>query len=158
MKSSKSNGNGSRTSQNGAALILSVDDEPGILATRQAILECEGYAVLSAADGDQALTYFETRAIDLVLLDYVMPGMNGGAVCREMKKVKPHVPVIMVSANLVDGDTLKRVDHFISKGDSPRLLLEKVREHLTRCGALATSIQPDKRTRASHLRPQLGPS
>jgi DNA-binding response OmpR family regulator len=106
--------------------------------------------VLSAADGDQALTYFETRAIDLVLLDYVMPGMNGGAVCREMKKAKPHVPVIMVSANLVDGHTLKRVDRFISKGDSPRLLLEKVREHLTRCGALATSIQPDKRTRASH--------
>ena len=135
-----------------------MDDEPGILATRQAILECEGYAVLSAADGDQAFVLLSSHSIDLVLLDYVMPGMNGGAVCREMKKVKPHVPVIMVSANLVDGDTLKRVDHFISKGDSPRLLLEKVREHLTRCGALATSIQPDKRTRASHLRPQLGPS
>ena len=149
MKSPKSNGNGSRTSHNGAALILSVDDEPGILATRQAILECEGYAVLSAADGDQALSFFLANQIDLVLLDYVMPGMNGGAVCREMKKAKPHVPVIMVSANLVDGDTLKRVNHFISKGDSPRLLLEKVRELLMRRAEPATVVQPDERSRAN---------
>jgi CheY-like chemotaxis protein len=116
MKSPKSNGNGLRPFRNNVPLILSVDDEPGILATREAILECEGYAVLSAADGDQALSFFIANEIDLVLLDYLMPGMDGGAVCREMRNIKPDVPVIMVSANHVDGDTLKRVDHFTAKG------------------------------------------
>jgi CheY-like chemotaxis protein len=150
MKTPKSNGNGSHASRNGAPLLLSVDDEPAILATRQAILECEGYTVLSAADGDQALSFFIANQVDLVLLDYVMPGMDGGAVCREMKKAKPDVPVIMVSANLVDGDTLERFDHFISKGESPRILLEKVREFLRQCAAPATIIQPYKRSRANY--------
>jgi DNA-binding response OmpR family regulator len=122
-----------------------VDDEPGILATRQAILECEGYAVLNAADGDQALAYFETQLIDLVLLDYVMPGMSGGVVCREMKKAKPNVPVIMVSANLVDADTLKQVDHFISKGEGPRILLEKIRDLLTQNAVHDIVVQADRR-------------
>ena len=93
---------------------------------------------------------FTAHQIDLVLLDYVMPGTDGGVVCREMKKVKPDVPVIMVSANLVDGETMKRVDHFISKGESPRMLLETVRQLLARCVAPATCIELDKRTRASH--------
>jgi two-component system, OmpR family, response regulator RegX3 len=145
MKSPNSNGNGSELLANGVPLILSVDDEPAILATREAILESEGYAVLSAADGDQALSFFIANQIDLVLLDYVMPGMNGGIVCREMKKAKPYVPVMMVSANIVDGDTLKLVDHFISKGGSPRLLLEKVRELLTQNTMRDTVVQPDKR-------------
>jgi CheY-like chemotaxis protein len=141
MKSPKSNGNGSQVLKSGGAfLILSVDDEPGILATRQAILECEGYAVLSAADGDQALSFFTAHQIDLVLLDYLMPGTDGGVVCREMKKVKPDVPVIMVSANLVDGETMKRVDHFISKGESPRMLLETVRQLLARNGTRNTVV------------------
>lgn len=145
MKSSKSNGNGSQPFENGPPLILSVDDDQAILLTRQAILECEGYAVLSAADGNQALAYFETQPINLVLLDYAMPGMDGGRVCREMKKAKPYVPVIMVSANLVDGDTLRRVDHFISKGDSPRVLLGKLREVLTQNAMRDIVLQSDKR-------------
>jgi DNA-binding response OmpR family regulator len=130
--------------KNGAPLILSVDDDKAILSTRQTILECEGYAVLSAADGDQALAYFETQPIDLVLLDYAMPGTNGGLVCREMKKAKPYLPVIMVSANLVDGDTLKRVDRFISKGESPRILLAIVKEFLTQNAVHNHVVQSDK--------------
>jgi DNA-binding response OmpR family regulator len=144
MKSPKSNGNGSHASKLGTPIILSVDDEPAILATRQAILECEGYAVLSAADGDQALSVFIANQIDLVLLDYVMPGMNGGAVCQEMRKIKPDVPVIMVSANLVDGDMLKRADHFISKGESPRILLATVKEFLTQNAVHDHVLQSDK--------------
>jgi CheY-like chemotaxis protein len=60
--------------------ILSVDDEPGILFTRQKLLENAGYEVLSAADGEQALHFFAAHDVDLVLLDYLMPGMDGGAV------------------------------------------------------------------------------
>jgi CheY-like chemotaxis protein len=63
---------------NGAKLILPVDDEPGVRVSRQLILESEDYEVLSAADGNQALRTFASQLVDLVLLDYVMPGMNGG--------------------------------------------------------------------------------
>ena len=90
-------------SKNGIRRILSVDDEPGILLTRQAILEKEGYKVLSAVDGEQALGLFAVQAVHLVLLDYLMPRMDGGAVAQEMKKRKPLVPTIMVSGSSVPG-------------------------------------------------------
>jgi DNA-binding response OmpR family regulator len=56
-------------SKNGTKVILSVDDEPGILVSRQLILESEGYEVLSAADGEQALRVFAGQPVDLVVLD-----------------------------------------------------------------------------------------
>lgn len=118
---------------NGTKRILSVDDEPGILFTRQAILEKEGYKVLSAVDGEHALHLFALQAVDLVLLDYLMPGMDGGAVAQEMKKRKPLVPVIMVSGSSVPEHTLTCVDCFIRKGEGPALLLEKVEQLLAAC-------------------------
>ena len=107
-------------------LILSVDDEPGILLTRQSILENAGYAVLSASDGDQALSFFGAQPVDLVLLDFVMPGMDGGVVCREMKKRRPEVPVVMISCSQVEQDTLDCVDSFLRKGEGPALLLREI--------------------------------
>ena len=84
---------------------------------------------MSAVDGEQALRLFAVQAVDLVLLDYLMPRMDGGAVAQEMKKRKPLVPVIMVSGSSVSEDTLTCVDCFIRKGEGPALLLEKI-EHL----------------------------
>src|ERR1700746_2370920 len=82
-------------SKNGTRLILSVDDEPAILVSRQLILENEGYEVLSATDGEQALRMFAGRPVDLVLLDYLMPGMDGGAVAKEIKNHNPQVPIVL---------------------------------------------------------------
>ena len=118
-------------SKNGTRLILSVDDEPGILSTRQMLLEIAGYDVLSAADGEQALHFFAAHAVDLVLLDYVMPGMDGGVVAQEIKNRKPGVPVIIVSASPMPEETLTDcVDCFIRKGEGPALLLEKIKQLL----------------------------
>ena len=111
-------------------LILSVDDEPGLLYTREKILECEGYAVLSAADGEKALEFLETHDVDLVLLDYKMPGMDGGTVAREMKRRAPTLPIIMISGNRVPGEALANVDCFIPKGRGPELLLAAIRQFL----------------------------
>jgi CheY-like chemotaxis protein len=88
-------------SKNGTRLILSVDDEPRILVSRQLILESEGCEVLSAADGEQALETFAGQPVDLVLLDYVMPGMDGGVVAKAIKNHNPRVPVVIVSASPV---------------------------------------------------------
>jgi CheY-like chemotaxis protein len=109
-------------------LILSVDDEPVLLHTRWKILQREGYDVLSAADGKQSLEFLAAYPIDLVLLDYNMPGMDGGTVSREIKLRKPLVPVIMVSANPVPEEALHWADGFVAKGEGPALLLAQTRE------------------------------
>lgn len=99
-------------SKNGTRLILSVDDEPGILLSRQLILESEGYEVLSAIDGEQALRMFAGQPVDLVLLDYVMPGIHG-MVAKAMKNRDPRIPVVIVSASPVEEQSLGCVDCFI---------------------------------------------
>src|SRR5437763_155047 len=106
-------------------LILSVDDEPIILYTRKEILELQGYTVLSALDGEDALELFDAHpVIDLVLLDYAMPGMNGLALAREIKSRRASVPIFMVSAHeatVIQMD-ISCVDSCISKGSGPEYL------------------------------------
>ena len=116
--------------KNGTRVVLSVDDEPGILVSRQLILENAGYEVLSAPDGEQALSMFAEQPVDLVLLDYVMPGMDGGVVAKEIKNHNPRVPVVIISASPVDELSLGCVDCFINKGDGPELLLAKIKQLL----------------------------
>ena len=111
---------------------MSVDDDLGILFTRQRILEIARYRVLNAEDGDYALRIFEGYSIDLVLLDYEMPGMNGGNVAREMKARNPPVPVILVTASPILRGTELRAECLVAKGEGPALLLEKINQFL-RC-------------------------
>jgi CheY-like chemotaxis protein len=116
----------SHRSKNRTSIILSVDDEPAILLTRQKILEDAGYDVLSAADGKQALLIFVEQPVRLVLLDYVMPGMDGEAVASQMKRCKPSVPILLVSASSVPEKTATCVDQYIDKGQGPVLLLNAI--------------------------------
>lgn len=117
--------------KNGVSLILSVDDEPGILLTRQQILESRGYKVLSASDGEQALQLFALYPVDLVLLDCLMPGIDGGTVAQEMKRHKPNVPVVIVTASALPAGVATCADCFVRKGGGPAQLLEKIRELLS---------------------------
>lgn len=116
--------------KNGTRVILSVDDEPGILVSRRLILENEGYEVLSASDGEQALRMFAEQPVDLVLLDYVMPGIDGGVVAKEIRNHNPRVPIVFITASPVNEQSLGCVDCFISKGDGPELLLTKIKQLL----------------------------
>lgn len=116
--------------KNGCKLILSVDDEPVILSTREKVLRGEGYEVLSAVDGEKALQMFAASPPDLVLLDYVMPGVDGGIIAQQIKGRNPRVPIIMVSANQVPSEALTCVDCFVSKGQGPALLLQQIRHLL----------------------------
>ncbi len=78
--------------------ILLVDDEEGIQLLYREEFEEEGYAVDSAYNGEEALELFRSDPPDLVVLDINMPGMNGIEVLRQMKEMRPDLPVILSSA------------------------------------------------------------
>src|SRR5262245_33806616 len=74
--------------------VLVVDDEPNLLELRRVLLERFGYHVIVAASGQQALEIFRRTAVDAVILDYRMPGMNGGQTAREIRNLDPVIPII----------------------------------------------------------------
>lgn len=85
--------------QDAAPTILCVDDDSDTLALRRHFFQSCGYSVLTASSGQDALRALsQSKHIDLILLDYSMPGMNGDEVAQKLKGQDPHVPVIVVSA------------------------------------------------------------
>lgn len=110
-----------------APLLLCVDDEINGLQLRKIILETCGYRVLIAASGPEGLKLFEENPVDLVVLDFLMPQMNGDEVADRMRQLKPRVPIIMLSAYY---DLPARVDLLVDarivKGESTQNLLDAV--------------------------------
>lgn len=78
--------------------ILIVDDEPDILLVLGEFLSREGFRVVTAGDGEQGLEKVKEMPVDLVLLDMAMPKMNGIETLRALRKVKPEISVIMITA------------------------------------------------------------
>lgn len=114
-------------------LILCVDDEVVGLQVRQIVLEREGYRVLTAPDGPAALEVFKSEPIDLVVLDYFMPGMNGAEVAVEFRRLRPNIPILLLSAFInLPSEATRVVDSVLVKGDGPAVLLAKLREMLSR--------------------------
>ena len=79
--------------------ILIVDDEPSILQSLGGLLRDEGYAVITASNGYEALKRIETEAPDLVVLDIWMPGIDGIETLREIKKQHPFLPVVIITGH-----------------------------------------------------------
>lgn len=114
------------------ATILCVDDEANGLFIRKMLLQSAGYSVLTADNGCSALDMFSSNRVDCVVLDYYMPGMDGGTVAEKMRSLKPAVPIVLLSAYVsLPEATLRTVDAYVTKGQSPGLLLERLR-HLLR--------------------------
>lgn len=126
-------------------LVLVADDDFHILRMMQRILELEGYRVLTAGDGQAALDLFYQSAPDLVLLDVVMPGIEGCTVCRRMGEVSK-VPVIMVTCKDSDDEKVRGLDagadDYITKPFSSRELAARVRAVLRRSAASNDSPRP----------------
>lgn len=78
-----------------AITVLCIDDEVLGLEIRRVVLEREGYTVLTANDGPTALTMFRDSAVDAVVLDYAMPGMDGAKVAKALREIHPHVPILL---------------------------------------------------------------
>lgn len=112
-------------------LILCIDDEELGLRVRKLVLERAGYRVLTGIDGTAGLSLFASELVSAVVLDYYMPGMNGGEVAAEMRRLRPEVPIILLSAYIdLPPEVIQMVDWTILKGDGPEILLTKVREVL----------------------------
>src|ERR1700751_2952589 len=104
--------------------ILCIDDHWNGLLGRKMLLEENGYEVLEATNGDEGLKLFSSRAVDAVILDYQMPGMNGDVVATKMKRVKSAVPIMLLSAYGPPPERkLKAVDTFVSQPRPPTILL-----------------------------------
>jgi CheY-like chemotaxis protein len=113
-------------------LILCIDDEALGLKIRKAVLEKEGFRVLTAADGSSGLNLFLGEPVEGVILDYFMPGMDGGQVALAMREQRPHVPILMLSANVnLPPEVVKVVDFTVLKGEGPTELLVKLRRMLS---------------------------
>jgi CheY-like chemotaxis protein len=113
------------------ARILCIDDHLNGLIGRKMFLEYNGYEVLEATGGDEGLKLFESHSVDAVVLDYQMPGMKGDVVAAKMKRVKSHVPIMLLSAyGPLPQNKLAAVDTFLSKSQPPNILLSTLRDLL----------------------------
>ncbi len=112
------------------ASVLIVDDEANIRRMLAALLESEGYAASSAADGTEALTALESSERDVVLLDLALPGRSGLELLESMRRRWPRLPVIMMSGRATLADAVRATKlgayHFIEKPLAPEVVLLSV--------------------------------
>ena len=117
--------------------ILVVDDEPKIVKTVRAYLENAGFRVVTAGDGQAALTVYRHEKPGLVVLDLGLPGMDGLDVARTLRR-ESNVPIIMLTARVDEADRLVGLelgaDDYVPKPFSPRELVARVRAVLRRAG------------------------
>ncbi len=112
-------------------LILCIDDEELGLEIRKMVLEREGFSVLTARDGPAGISLFDTTQVDAVVLDYAMPGLDGGEVAAILRKRKPNIPILMLSAYVALPEHVMRVVSVsATKGDGAFTLVDKLRELL----------------------------
>ena len=109
------------------AVLLCIDDNQDVLDCEKAFLETFGYTVLTALSGRKGLELASVHPVDIVIVDYVMPEMNGQEFAIKMKRLRPQAPIIMLSAALdVPKEALNLVDAFIAKDHLSSQLLPMI--------------------------------
>ncbi len=136
--------------------ILIVEDDGDIAAIERDYLELNGYQAEIAGDGITGLELGLHGAFDLILLDLMLPGMDGFAVCRRLRE-ETDIPILMVTARREDIDKIRGLglgaDDYIEKPFSPSVLVARVRAHLSRYACLTGGLQRAKpELRAGGLR------
>ncbi|MGZ8348946.1 MAG: response regulator [Allosphingosinicella sp.] len=116
-------------------MILVVDDDPTVRATIARALEELGYAVRQAAGGAEALVQVRDKAPSLVILDYVMPGMDGAETAREIAEIDPELPIIFSTGHAAlralrtaAGEDVKVLEKPFTLDELDELLRERLAE------------------------------
>ena len=125
--------------------VLVVDDEPETIKYVSANMRARGYDVLTAEDGQTALRVFEESAVDLVILDIMMPGPDGFEVCRTIRR-QSDVPIIMLSARGQESDIVRALDlgadDYLTKPFGVGEMLARVRAALRRTPQTGVAPHP----------------
>ena len=125
------------------AFLLCVDDDATGLDLKKTILERNGYGVLTASGGKEALQIFRQNRVDLVLVDYEMQGMKGHEVARRIKALNPRTPVIMHSGSpALPSAALTATDAFVPKGSEVYLLVAAISGLIMKSRLQPNSIAP----------------
>ncbi len=100
-----------------SAVVLCIDDSQDVLECEREFLEAFGYTVLTASSGGRGLELASTLPVDVVILDYLMPTMNGRAIAMEMRRLRPRAPIILLTEteNVPSEPTLNLVDAVVTK-------------------------------------------
>jgi DNA-binding response OmpR family regulator len=118
-----------------AKTVLVVDDEPTLVATLKYNLEREGYRVVSASDGEKAITLARSERPDLMILDLMLPAVDGLEVCRILRR-EMTLPILMLTARVGEVDKVVGLeigaDDYVTKPFSTRELLARIRALLRR--------------------------
>ena len=130
-----------------AKKVLVVDDEANIVDILRFNLQREGYEVLAAYDGSDGLRQAQTLSPDLILLDVMLPGMDGFQVCEALRKTDPLTPVIMLTAREEERDRVMGLelgaDDYVVKPFSVRELMARVRTNIRRQAVLTAPAEGD---------------
>lgn len=104
----------------GLKIILCVDDDAAALLTQRLLVESAGFRVLTASSGKEAMSIFKSEHVDAVVMDYVMPGLNGINTAESMTRHKPNVPIVFLSAYAeLPGETVGIARWWANKGEEP---------------------------------------
>lgn len=111
--------------------ILVIEDEPHIVMGLRDALEFEGFAVISAGKGKDGVALAKTEEPDAVILDLMLPDVNGYAVCEELRRIAPFVPIIMLTARSQETDKIRGLDagadDYVTKPFSVNELIARMR-------------------------------
>jgi len=120
--------------------ILIIEDDEAIAAIERDYLEIDNFQVEIAADGVSGLSRGLSGEFDLILLDLMLPGMDGFSVCRKLRE-KLNIPILMVTARQEDIDKIRGLglgaDDYIEKPFSPGVLVARVKANLAQCRRLS---------------------
>ena len=122
--------------------LLCVDDDRDFRQFYKNLLGSYGFEVTLAASGKQALKLFLSRHVDAVVTDLEMPGMTGLELASRLKKLRPELPVLLVSGAKSLKENLKEVDASLAKGAPTPKLLDQIEELLKKAQSHPQSLSP----------------
>lgn len=138
-----------------AQRVLIIEDDPDTEQMLRMILQSEGYDVLSAGNGPLGLELLRKMGPDLVILDWMLPGMEGIEVCRRAREFSS-VPIVMLTAKTASSDKVAGLDtgadDYLAKPFEPEELLARLRAHLRRAAMIGDGLQRDRPIQVGDLR------